>query len=69
MLRLSAHRLHIETGRYCNPIVKPEYRICSHCSLENIDDEVHFITECPKYDVLRNTFLVNYLKYVNILKI
>lgn len=50
-LRLSAHALYIETGRYRN-IVRNE-RICRICNSEDIEDEYHFLFICPFYQVLR----------------
>ena len=53
--RLSAHKLRIERGRYLN--IKPEERICEHCNLNAIEDEKHFVLECPLYDNLRKKLL------------
>ena len=54
-LRISAHRLHIETGRYkrydynlCRYVNTPrEERTCSVC-VNEIEDEYHFLFECKK---------------------
>lgn len=33
---------------------KPEMqRVCKHCSLNQVENEVHFVTICPKYQDLR----------------
>jgi hypothetical protein len=40
-IRVSAHSLNIETGRYKN-IIRPE-RKCTNCSKGDIEDEKHFI--------------------------
>ena len=54
-LRLSAHKLYIETGRYNskNHYVKPSDRICSLCTMNMCEDEIHFLTTCPLYNTLR----------------
>ena len=54
-LRLSAHNLHIETGRY-NSLAErkePENRICMYCNQGACEDEFHFIIKCSLYDVYR----------------
>ncbi len=47
--RLSGHKLMIETGRHRQTWLPPEQRLCSHCDLNQIETELHFLTECPKY--------------------
>ncbi len=47
-LRLSNHKLEIETGRYSKPYKKPEERLCTICK-ENTEDEQHFLMDCPAY--------------------
>lgn len=49
--RMSSHKLQIETGRHCN--IKVEDRVCKHCNLNVIEDEKHFLMECPLYSTLR----------------
>ena len=51
-LRISAHRLAIETGRYCQPVRPLETRTCNHC-INVIEDEYHFLMECTAYDKQR----------------
>ena len=57
-LRLSAHKLHIETGRYknVNEKLKPQDRVCDYCSQNKCEDEPHFIMHCNLYDELRTVF-------------
>jgi len=43
-LRISAHRLHIEQGRYQG--IPCQNRICNRCTSNEIDDEVHFLFSC-----------------------
>ena len=44
--RISTHRLRIERGRHVGE--KPEDRLCISCN--NIEDEVHFLCQCQKYE-------------------
>ena len=53
-LRLSCHKLEIETGRYHKPYPKPAHeRICRQCPSGRVEDEAHFLFSCEKYDTLR----------------
>ena len=52
-MRISAHKLEIETGRYTK--TTREERLCKLCSLE-VEDELHFIMSCPKLSKRRTTF-------------
>ena len=54
-LRLSAHDLEIERGRYRN--LAPNERICQLCAIK--EDEQHFLDHCPLYGQLRSKFLSN----------
>ena len=49
-IRISAHSLAIEVGRYNKTPI--EARFCQHCASE-IENEIHFILKCPKYNTLR----------------
>ena len=52
-MRISAHNLAIETGRYAKPIEIPkEKRVCFHC--KQPETEFHLIFECPLYHDERN---------------
>ena len=44
-VRLSNHTLMIEKGRHKD--LKKEERICPFCMGDDIEDEYHFIFECP----------------------
>jgi hypothetical protein len=49
-LRISAHQLQIEMGRYTVPKKTPlENRICKYCNTNQIEDEKHFLMFCPLY--------------------
>ena len=54
-LRISSHRLQIGTGRY-EKIPRNE-RICKNCTLNETEDEIHFLLQCPKYNVQRENLL------------
>ena len=54
-IRLSAHTLAVETGRYRN-IERIEI-ICINCNLNTIEDEYQFLLECPTYDNLRRKYI------------
>ena len=58
-LRLSNHRLAIETGRYMRAYKKPNERICPLCKKE-AEDEKHFLVSCPVYQERRKS-LFEYL--------
>ena len=52
--RISSHRLKIERGRFSKPPVPVDNRVCDYCP-SKIEDEFHFLIQCPKYDNVRNT--------------
>jgi hypothetical protein len=54
-LRLSAHDLKIEKGRYTN--TPREKRLCEECNV--IEDEIHLLDKCVKYNNFRHTLLDN----------
>ena len=59
-LRLSAHRLEIETGRYTVPKTEAANRYCVHCQFNGInavEDEIHFLIKCPMLNKLREELL------------
>jgi len=58
-LRSGTNELLIEKGRWTG--TKVEDRICSHCNLNKIEDEEHFLTECTKYNHLRQHLYENIL--------
>jgi hypothetical protein len=51
--RTGAHYLAIETGRWVKPSVPRHRRLCTKCSQTVVEDEVHFLFECPAYDTIR----------------
>ena len=60
-LRLSAHKLRIETGRYVKKEEKlpPSERICKFCSIRQCEDEYHLIMKCSLYENERNQLKLN----------
>lgn len=55
-LRVSSHRLEVETGRWHKPNPVPvNERKCKYC--HKLEDEFHFVLECPLYTELRNTYI------------
>ena len=59
-LRLSNHKLAIETGRYSRPFKKPAERTCPICKIE-MEDEYHFLNICPASQEKRCS-LLDYLE-------
>ena len=60
-LRISAHDLQIERGRYSN--LSREERICNWCKTSmnqnKIEDEMHVLFECDLYSKLRTKLITN----------
>ncbi|KAH6554830.1 hypothetical protein KP509_1Z303800 [Ceratopteris richardii] len=52
-LRVSSHRLEIETGRAAD--IAREERICRVCRVE-MEDEEHFVCRCSAYDGIRGRY-------------
>ena len=53
--RLSEHSLAIEKGRHRKTWLPPEQRLCCHCTLNEPETELHFLTKCEKYKQIRQT--------------
>ena len=69
-LRLSSHKLAIETGRYSG--IERQNRICEHCNNNFVESEYHFLLICPKYYELRLKYLPRVAwptinKYINMM--
>lgn len=54
--RTSCHNLRIETGRWLKPKLDRSERLCSLCSTHVVEDERHFICDCPLYQEIRDKF-------------
>lgn len=52
-LRISAHKLMIEVGRYVK--IDRNERYCNKCTSGEIEDEIHFLIKCHKYHQQRFT--------------
>ena len=64
-MRMSTHKLSIETGRYEK--IPRESRLCTCCSERKIESEEHFIFECQNYkeeraSMFKRIFGVNNIK-------
>ena len=59
-IRTSSHNLLIESGRHGRIRLPRNERICRHCDLNSIEDEFHFIIECPFFSGLRKKFIKRY---------
>ena len=60
-LRISAHNLFIERGRYARPLIDRASRFCTFCKFNNgsheIEDESHVLLHCPLYTPIRHKIL------------
>ena len=69
-LRIFTHRLKIETGRYLK--LEVSKRLCNKCDLNKIEDEIHFLLECPSTSTDRQILIdminnnCNYIQYMNL---
>ena len=52
--RIGNHNLRIENGRFTILKTPENLRICYHCTLNSVEDEMHFLFRCTFYDDLRN---------------
>ena len=52
--RMGTLPIQIETGRYRG--IPKEERLCQHCDLRVIEDEMHLLLYCSKYKDLRKGF-------------
>ena len=59
-LRMSSHRLEVKAGRWVKPNRIPliERKGCFFCDV--LEDEYHFVLECPAYKELRKTYISKY---------
>ena len=59
-LRLSSHTLRIETARYGRNRIDRAERLCLYCDQRQLDDEFHFICQCPVMQDIRNKYIKTY---------
>jgi len=58
-LRLSSHKLFVETGRHRQ--IPRQDRKCILYNIDDVEDECHFILICPFYNI-RNTLIPRYVR-------
>ena len=52
----SNHRLAIEIGRWSTIPIARDNRLCHFCSYDIVENEAHFVLECPLYNSIRDKF-------------
>ncbi len=52
----------IETGRHAKPKVPVQDRLCNNCVV--VEDELHHLIECDKYDLLRTSLYAKVTKHI-----
>ena len=58
-LRVSSHKLEIESGRWTKPVkTHRTERVGKRC--HTLEDEFHFVIECPLYKEFRNIYIGKY---------
>ena len=55
-IRISSHSLKIETGRYGINRLDRSKRTCDLCNCQVVENEVHFILQCPVYSEIRKLY-------------
>ena len=56
--RIGNHNLKIETGRFTTPKTPEDLRICDHCNLNSVENELHILFHCDLYNDLRKTLFI-----------
>ena len=56
-LRLGNYNLRIENGRQSTPRLAEHLRICQRCSSNEVENEVHFLLSCNRYDAIRKSLV------------
>ena len=56
-LRLSSHKLRIETGRYKQQRTDRSLRKCQFCNSQDLEDEYFFLLICPLYTDIRKKYI------------
>ena len=52
--RSGNRHLHIETGRHSLPKIPANLRLCYFCQTNEVENELHFLFSCKRYDNLRS---------------
>jgi hypothetical protein len=55
-IRTNSHELHSETGRWSIPKTPWDERVCHLCDTKKVEDEKHFLLDCPTYTHIRSHF-------------
>jgi hypothetical protein len=55
-IRTNSHELHSETGHWSIPKTPWDERVCHLCDTKRVEDEKHFLLECPTYTQIRSQF-------------
>ena len=64
--RLSSHPLEIELGRHARPKIHKELRVCRVCTQNQVEDEMHFLLQCPSYCERRETLFNQIEKFCDV---
>ena len=64
-IRISAHSLRIERGRYCN--INRNERHSPICKTGQVEDENHFILKCKRFEQIRLKFYDKESKTLNLI--
>ena len=67
--RIGNHNLKIETGRFTVPKTPEDLRICDHCNLNSVENELHILFHCNLYNDLRKTLLLKSTTEIHYLQI
>ena len=59
-LRLSSHRVMVESGRWMKPKVQYIDRKCTLCNDNGIQDEYHIMLKCAYYNEVRRKYIKPY---------
>jgi hypothetical protein len=60
-LRISNHKLAVETGRFTRPLTPRSERLCNICQSDQVEDESHFLLSCPTFAALRTSLITPHL--------
>jgi hypothetical protein len=59
-IRMSAHTLRVQTGRYGQNRIPRSERYCLFCNTMDLEDEYHFVLICPCYVDIRKKYVKQY---------
>jgi len=55
--RIGCHQLKIERGRYKHPVPPPIERLCKQCTVDCVENEIHFLIESPKVHTFERSII------------